>query len=538
MFNLIINGDALTVLKRMDSESVHCSITSPPYYGLRKYLDDGSPQKRYEVGQEETPQQYIQNLVEIFHELKRVLRNDGIFWLNIGDSYAGSHGNGYKQSLQKTNGAYSSDMNFNLAKKMNKDETGYKPKDLIGIPWMLAFSMRADGWYLRSDIPWIKRNSMPSSVTDRPASSIEHVFLFSKSGDTQFWTHPTFPGIRLQPDPDYCWKDKREGVVLSKEPSNWKTEIRHDSNGEIIYKGGKPELRYKRFNLWDGHDYYYDHIATMQPSSESYNKDKRPRGVIRQKVNKNTKYDRNDPQYTKITTNMCSINADVLRNANVNFLPSGNNGAIIFDSPEQMEEKIKKQDLVGNETYTGFNDRYEPNGFGLRYMRDSDFFFKTWNGLLHNEDGEPMALIVNPKPYKGAHFAAFPVKLVEPLILAGTSEKGVCPHCGAPWVRVTKKGEFKNQSWGGEHVKGQSAVGGVGETSCLKTGGVCEIITINWQPSCSCANNIPIPATVLDPFSGSSATGVACKLHNRDYIGIELNPEYCELGEKRIVGGK
>ena len=275
----------------------------------------------------------------------------------------------------------------------------------------------------------------------------------------------------------------------------------------------------------------------MQQSSESYNKDKRPRGIIRQKVNENTKYDRNDPQYAKIEITTDTININTLQKANVNFLPSGNNGAIIFDSQEQMQEKIRKQDGTGNNTYTGFNARYEPNSLGLRYMRDSDFFFKTWQGLLHNEDGEPVALVINPKGYKGAHFAAFPVQLVEPLILAGTSDHGVCPHCGAPWVRQTKKGEFHNQSWGGEHVKGQEAVGGVGETSCLKTGGTYEIITVDWKPTCTCDLD-PIPATVIDPFSGSSATGVACKLHNRTYIGIELNPEYVKLGEKRIKEGK
>ena len=127
---------------------------------------------------------------------------------------------------------------------------------------------------------------------------------------------------------------------------------------------------------------------------------------------------------------------------------------------------------------------------------------------------------------------------MEPLILAGTSEKGVCPRCGAPWIRITERGEFINQSWGGEHIKGINAVGGVGKTSCLKSGGVCETITTGWQPSCSCANNTPVPATVLDPFNGSGSTGVACKKHNRRYIGIELNPNYVKMSEERIKEGK
>ena len=100
---------------------------------------------RGELGQEPTPEMFVKHLTTIFHELKRVLRNDGIFWCNIGDSYAGSHGNGYKQSLQTTNGAYSSNENYDLVKQNNRNDGSCKPKDLIGIPWALAFSMRADG---------------------------------------------------------------------------------------------------------------------------------------------------------------------------------------------------------------------------------------------------------------------------------------------------------------------------------------------------------------------------------------------------------
>lgn len=445
---MIIQGDAYTVLKRMDDECIHMAVTSSPYYGLRSYgtepivWDDGW---KGELGQEPSPEMFVRHLTTIFHELKRVLRKDGVFWMNIGDSYSGSRGNGYKQSLQTTNGAYSSDENYDMAKRNNRNDGDCKPKDLIGIPWMLAFSMRADGWYLRSDIPWVKRNSLPSSVTDRPGSSIEHVFLFSKS----------------------------------------------------------PK-------------YYYDHIATMQPSSESYNKDKRPRGVIRQCVNENTKYDRNDPQYRKFET-----------------IAGG------------LVALVPKQDGTGNNTYTGFNDRYEPNGLGLRYMRDSDFFFKTWQGLLHNEDGEPMALVVNPKGYKGSHFASYPIRLCEPLILAGTSGKGVCPKCSAPWVRVVKKKQTGERLVNGEYKMSKGgrkrclAPGSeiLSTTSAFKTGMWMTPETVDWKPTCTC-NLDPIPATVLDPFSGSSATGVACKLHNRTYIGIELNPEYVKLGEQRIKEGK
>jgi hypothetical protein len=175
-------------------------------------------------------------------------------------------------------------------------------------------------------------------------------------------------------------------------------------------------------------------------------------------------------------------------------------------------------------------------------MRDSDFFFKTWQGLLHNEDGEPMALVVNPKPFKGAHFACFPPHLIEPLILAGTSEKGVCPKCGAPWVRITKpkltahdgKTETKydvGSSGGRMSLLRQAARERGGEyTNIIEDRG--------WTPSCSCNAGDPVPAIVVDPFCGSGSTGVACKAHGRLFVGIDIKPEYCKMSEERIREGK
>ena len=144
--DIIINRDALFALRELPDESVNCCVTSPPYYALRDYGLDA------QIGREDTPEQYIARLVEVFRELKRVLRPDGTFWLNIADTYCGT---GMK--------------------------AGCKQKDLIGIPWLLAFALRADGWYLRSDIIWQKENPMPESVKDRCARCYEHIFLFSKS---------------------------------------------------------------------------------------------------------------------------------------------------------------------------------------------------------------------------------------------------------------------------------------------------------------------------------------------------------------------
>lgn len=180
MTSTILTGDALEMLKTIESGTVNTCVTSPPYYGLRDYGVDG------QIGLEQTPEQYISKLVEVFREVRRVLRDDGTLWVNIGDSYYHTQSNngGYseKSTLEgftrtDTKGRISNETGS--AVRLNMD--GIKPKDLIGIPWMLAFALRADGWYLRQDIIWAKPNPMPESVRDRCTKSHEYIFLLSKS---------------------------------------------------------------------------------------------------------------------------------------------------------------------------------------------------------------------------------------------------------------------------------------------------------------------------------------------------------------------
>lgn len=171
----IITGEALEMLRQLPDCCCSTCVTSPPYYGLRDYGAAG------QLGLEETPDQYIERLVAIFREVRRVLKDDGTLWINIGDSYAGSNGNGTRQTKWKTADVYNSDKSYNLRKRTHRKDEGCKPKDLIGIPWLLAFALRADGWYLRADIIWQKPNAMPESVKDRPTRAHEYIFLLSKN---------------------------------------------------------------------------------------------------------------------------------------------------------------------------------------------------------------------------------------------------------------------------------------------------------------------------------------------------------------------
>ena len=174
--NTILCGDSLKILKTLPDNSVHCCVTSPPYYGLRDYGMAG------QIGREPIPEQYIGRLVEIFREVRRVLRADGTLWLNIADSYAGSGKGRNADGSHRPDGKQGTNRGTR-AGVLHKapSSVGCKPKDLMGIPWMLAFALRQDGWYWRSDIIWMKNNPMPESVKDRPTRCYEHVFLFSKS---------------------------------------------------------------------------------------------------------------------------------------------------------------------------------------------------------------------------------------------------------------------------------------------------------------------------------------------------------------------
>lgn len=160
--NKIFCGNAFDILKTLPSESVDMCVTSPPYYGLRDYGVEA------QIGNEQTPYEYIQNLLLVFEEVKRVLKPDGTLWVNIADSYAANNKN-FKLPPNK---------DFSAVPKLWH---GIKQKDMIGVPWLLAFSLRENGWYLRSDIIWHKKNCMPESVKDRPSKCYEHIFLLSKS---------------------------------------------------------------------------------------------------------------------------------------------------------------------------------------------------------------------------------------------------------------------------------------------------------------------------------------------------------------------
>ncbi len=432
----ILVGDVSERLKELPDESVHCVVTSPPYWGLRDYskckcalkrsaLHLSDPHKanlssessgqvnkepdpdcpicngtgvvsgvgEHQLGLEKTPEEYTAKLVEIFQEVRRVLRDDGTVWLNLGDSFASGKGKCYNPgggdtSLgkeRKAAGAHPLDR----GNKSELAESGLKPKDLVGTPWRVAFALQADGWYLRSDIIWNKPNPMPESVTDRPTKAHEYIFLLTKSAR-----------------------------------------------------------------------YFFDQEAVREVLA----------GPLHNPGNKTT-------------------------------------------------GKIE----LGNKMRTG--GTLEPD--------------RTW-GVSTGRNIRSVWTMTT-KPYSEAHFATFPPELPERCIKAGTSLKGCCPKCGAPWeriIRVDRSATGMTRWDEKEHELTEKAAMDVDHNRKNISGLFDYAIgakreTTGWKPTCSCGEAETIPCTVLDIFAGSGTTGEVARNLGRHSILIELNPTYVELIKKR-----
>lgn len=238
-YNKIINGNSLEVLKSLPDNSIDCCVTSPPYYALRDYGVDG------QIGLEETPEAYIAKLSDVFMEVYRVLKPNGTLWLNIGDSYNGNK-KGNTEIVKNKVVAESNDFHKKLW-------AGAKQKDLIGIPWLLAFELRKRGWYLRQDIIWHKPNPMPESVTDRCTKSHEYIFLMSKSQKYYF----DYEAIQEEA----TGYDGRKDTMM-KGSKKYDTQIMPNQSVQSMAKNGHERWKFKSKNCqYDGQRPNSMHLA-------------------------------------------------------------------------------------------------------------------------------------------------------------------------------------------------------------------------------------------------------------------------------------
>lgn len=446
-------GGALELLRDMPEESVHCCITSPPYFNLRDYGtgvwvggDEGCDHMRRDladndnlsrppassrgggasrkgadhlqygsvcgkcgaervddqIGLEDTPEEFVEKLVEIMAEVKRVLRDDGTVWLNLGDSYARSAGPRHGNFGRSAKG-----IGIPENRDTRRQKAWAKSKDLLGIPWMVAFALRSAGWYLRAEIIWAKPNPMPASVRDRPTVAHETVFLLAKSERYYY------------------------DAEAIREPSVGTTD--HDLTGTA--RRGVPG----------------------QPDSSGNRPSKMPAGWATH---------------------------------------AGAHGSIHTDGREK-------------------------GGGGASTIRPGRNKRSVWT--------------VAPRPYPNAHFATFPVELIEPMVLAGCPRE-TCAECGAPLQRLV---EVSYENPGNRSTNGPRSTerkhlehGSAGYDQRLEK----STRTVGWEATCDCVSAHTLPGVILDPFVGSGTTLQAAVRNGRSAIGLDLDPDNEELVLERMAG--
>lgn len=478
MEHRIIHADVFDGLRQLPEKSVHCFGTSIPYWKLRQYLDEDDPLKKFEIGQEPTPDEYVRTIVRVFREVWRVLRDDGIGFLNIADCYA------------------------------EHPTINLKPKDMCLIPFKLAIALQEDGWWIRKDIIWAKGlsfcqeyagNCMPEPVTDRPASAHEYIFLMTKSGNPQYWTHRDKDGTRTQPDPDFRYINLMTGKEFIEQPENYdpKKEIPCPACGgkgkvkapwfdamvkcETCDGEGKIKL-WSKINLWQGHDYFYDHEAVKEPYASTDDFESR-------------------------------ANRDHPRN-----------------------EGHPRADLGGDRS------RFYSNGG--RNLRDVwaigtkpylDAHFATFPPDLCI----PMILAGTSAhgccPSCGAPWE----RVVEKDDLDIEAKR----KCGAD-----KKGEYNGQSekWLKQDALGKQTYTGFNDRCRRKKqqnasdvkrhilNGMKKTTAVRWRPTCDCGIREVVPCTTLDPFGGSGTVMEMSRELGRSCVIIELNGKSIELIKKRL----
>ena len=508
-----------------------------------------------QIGLESSPDEWAARLVDVFREVRRVLRDDGTLWMEVGDSYSASppgnksylssglagavEGSRYLDTLAQSVGA----------KRDTSKIPGLKPKDLIGQPWLLAFALRADGWYLRSCIVWSKPNAMPESVTDRPTTAHSYVFLFSKkpryfydaealreesTGD-QNPRHTNGPRPRTDEIRAF---DNRVTSSTKNARSVW--TIDYDVDETVTWIGKLGSCR-KCGGLRIAGNGLDPTTATATGASGDTGNAERTESPTRSSSGESLT---DSPSTTSARTPAASTP----RTSNPSSSESTSSEAIPLPREMLARPTVQRDtntllgtltaaltesgsavsvcacDAAPNSPGSVWRVPTEPNALAICRVCDA-----YWQGGAPREHcGEPVV----------QHFAAFPRELVRRMILAGTSERGVCAECGAPWVRevettYTPLGDAVQQN---SENRVQSELNRGGGAPQAMTYGRAEkkVTTLGWQPSCECPAD-SIPATVLDCFAGSGTSLLVARQLGRHAIGVELSERYCAMTRARLA---
>ncbi len=499
----VINGNCLEMLDQLPEQSVNTCVTSPPYWGLRDYGESD------QLGLEETPEEYVENMVAVFREVKRVLRDDGTVWLNLGDSYVSNHATGTKDS---DTGWKHGEISQGYQARAGGAGGVFKTKDLVGIPWMVAFALRADGWYLRQDIIWHKPNPMPESVTDRCTKSHEYIFLLSKN-KKYYYDNEVIKEDSIDPESLTGRRPRNAAQMFHHDAKNYKFSGSVNEDGSLGDVGKVYNKRNKR-SVWTitTKPYKEAHFATYPPDliepcilagcpEEVCVKCETPyERKVESKRLKRNELPKDDPRYRPNTYE--GSYKDINGKADAGYTETKDLGLekqcdCEFGScpkckkPYAVVEKKHRKEII--------EYRNLPNHDELRtYLKE----YRSKSGMTIDEIEQHFGTQAPHHWFEKG--GSYPDKddwtqLKELLSLDNTHDQAM--------TEVFEKSGYK------------------GET---------EYIDKGLQKQCQCESNETKAGTVLDPFGGSGTTGLVADRNGRNAILIELNDEYAEMARDRL----
>lgn len=566
---MILVGHNITELRKLPAQSVQCVVTSPPYWGLRAY---GTVPQAWgdgwvgELGSEPTPEMFVAHMVEVFAEVWRVLRDDGTCWVNLGDSYAGAGYSNHKINGDEWYQSVNSDKRKDRQQKLKKAclSQGIKPKDLIGIPWRVAFALQQPRYLGRikseTDRVWL------AAMVDGEGCFYVHKRLVGQScGDGYTRKSDTYsPAFEVanthKAIVDRCRAIAGVGSVTVQEKDRrqplWRWTVRSDEArslaGEIY-----PHLVGKQQQCRI--------VCGMPNSGDLAEAAWLAMKQLHAGVQSDVDFQPPQPCFTRGWTlrqdviwmkpnPMPESVQDRCTKAHEYIFLLTKSERYFFDQ-QSIDEPCSpstharlSQDVAAQIGSARANGGAKTNGNMKAVARKFDpaagnknnASFDAAMAIMPERRNKRSVWSVPTFSFKGAHFATFPPRLVEPCILAGTSAAGCCPDCGKPWARVveskrvaTRPGTDTKCDYGA--LKEMSAELSYGNRDPQRH--VSAKITTGWQQSCKCDAHEPVPCTVLDPFGGSGTTAIVAAYHGRNWLLCELNEKYAELARARIAEG-
>lgn len=531
-------GDVREVLRSLPAESVHCVVTSPPYWGLRDYKVAG------QLGLESTPEEYVANMVDVFREVRRVLRADGTVWLNLGDSYAGGATTGEKRP-----GSGRADGIVDDRAQRNRNGVGavpgLKPKDLVGVPWRVAFALQQP--YYAGTIKDERDRIWLAAMLDAEGCLFIHKRKAGQhNGQGYYRTNDNYgPGVEIS--------NTSLAVIERIQALVGKGSISTSDAGD---HGRKQTLYRWNLRTTESRDFVrelYPHLVAKQqqariligcPSSGERAQAAHAALMALHKTGISDVdfpapasmfepgwYLRSDVIWSKLNPMPESVTDRPTKAHEYLFLLS-KSARYYYDSDAKQAAMAATGSSSTQRRMAGFNDRWDAKERAAWVEREARGAHAGGGdgGLRRNLRS---VWTVATQPYPGAHFATFPQRLVEPCIKAGTSERGVCPECGAPWAPMTDV-TYDEQ---GRTTNGPRSISNRGITAGFTQRLVRLTSITGWRRSCA-HDAEPVPAVVLDPFGGSGTTSLVAERLGRRSIYIDLSAEYAQQAMERIAGGR